>query len=464
VRNYLQTNLQGIGLETQLFAYQKTVNIAGTLKGRSDASILLVAHYDSNPGTGVGDAPGSHGAADDGYGLAVILEMLRAIKARGMQENTIRVLFTDAEESDMSGSANAVTDSVYNAAGSLAVFNIEARGVQGPAILFETSKNNGSIFTFFAQNAKRPATWSLATDVYRVMPTWTDFTSFIDIGMQGLNFSNLYSVESNHTPLDVYENISLSTLQGYGDQLLPVISAFAAGKNPSNFVANYDMSYFTLLNGVLIYYPAWLNYLLLVLAAVIWVVYLVRARKTGTLRLNKLWFTPLWLACALVAAAAGELLAYLLALIFGLPFKLMNLPRVPFADWITVVSCVALLVGLVAIMRARLKRGTSYDELTASVILLLILLAAAATFGMPGAAFIFSFGAIAAALIGIIRRRVKVVGLFSGFVASWIAAPVVALLLTALTIGSLGIVLLFACFPLLLVAISIANETVGFDK
>ncbi|MHB1355384.1 MAG: hypothetical protein ACYCZF_05325 [Anaerolineae bacterium] len=65
------------------------------------------------------------------------------------------------------------------------------------------------------------------------------------------------------------------------------------------------------------------------------------------------------------------------------------------------------------------------------------------------------------ALAAIIRQRVKLVGLFSGFVAGWIAAPVVALLLVALTIGSLGIVLLFACFPLMLWAISIASETVG---
>ena len=460
VRQYLQTTLQGIGLETELYTYQMVVNIAGTLKGQSDKSLLLVAHYDSNPGLGVGEAPGSHGAADDGYGIAVILEILRAIKARGLQENTIRVLFTDAEEADMAGSENAAADAGYNAAQSVAVFNIESRGLQGPAILFETSKNNGGIFTFYAQNAVRPATWSLATDVYRIMPNTTDFTSFMDIGMQGLNFSNLYKVEQNHTPLDVYPNISLSTLQGYGEQLLPVISAFAAGHSPDSFVSGYDMSYFTLLNGVLVYYPAWLNYLLLALALAAWVVYLVLAHKNGTLRLKRLWFTPVLLVCALGAAAAGTLLAWLLALVFGLPFKLMNLVNVPLADWITAIGCVVLLVLLVGLMRSRLKKGTTYDELTASAILLLVVMAAIFTFALPGGAFLFSFGAIAASLVGIIRQRVAIAGLFSGFVAAWIAAPVVALLLVALTIGSLGIVLLFACFPLVLFAISIANETV----
>jgi hypothetical protein len=55
-----------------------------------------------------------------------------------------------------------------------------------------------------------------------------------------------------------------------------------------------------------------------------------------------------------------------------------------------------------------------------------------------------------------IALRYPVFSLFTGFLSVWIAAPVVALLLIALTPGALGIVLMFASFPLFIATPSLA--------
>ena len=470
VRAYLADTLREIGLEVDMRTYEKdyekpehghgthvtAVDVCGTLKGASDRALLLVAHYDSNPGLGLGEAPGSHGASDDGYGVSVILETLRCVAARGNLQNTIRVVFTDAEETSMLGSEAIAKDPGYNAAASDAIFNIESRGLSGPSILFETSANNASLIRFYAANNPHPASWSLATDVYRVMPNYTDFTAFMDQGMRGLNFSNLYKIEDNHTPRDVFENISLSAIQDYGEQVLPLISAFAQGNVPETFESTEDMAWFTLTRGVFVSFPAWMNWVWLGLAILLLGIYLYTAHRQSKFRLRHLWKATAYLGAALVAAAFGTGLAVLLANIFGLGYSLTGLVGVPYFEWITggLILLMALALGLHD--RRRMQKGVTYEELVIPAILLSAVLALIFTLFLPGGAFLFSFGAIFASVIGLIALRFSGAGLLAGFVSVWIAAPVVALLLIALTPGALGVVLLFAAFPLFIAVPSVA--------
>ena len=239
-----------------------------------------------------------------------------------------------------------------------------------------------------------------------------------------------------------------------------MVAAFAAGSAPETFKADHDMSWFTLVNGVLVDYPSWLNWAWLGLAALLLAAYIALALKKGMLKLKRLWLAAWLLGAALGAAAIGTGVAYLLSLAFGLPFRLMNLVGVPGFVWVTVASAALVLAVLVLIFRRRLKRGWTFEELTASASLLSVVMAAIFTAALPGGAFLFSFGAIFACVFGILALRWKPFRLFTGFVACWIAAPVIALLLIALTPGSLGIVLLFACFPLALVAAGMAEATV----
>lgn len=470
VREYLANALKSIGLEVETRTYEKdyektgygqgghvtAVDICGTLRGETGRSILLVAHYDSNPGLGLGEAPGSHGASDDAYGVSVILETLRCIASQGNIRNTIRVVFTDAEETAMLGSEAIAQDSAYGAASSDAVFNIESRGLSGPSILFETSVNNESLIRFYAANNPHPASWSLATDVYRVMPNYTDFTAFINQGMQGLNFSNLYKIDDNHTPRDIYESINLSALQDYGEQVLPLVRAFASGNAPDSFISSQDMAWFTLVRGVLVFFPAWMNWVWLSLAVLLLAAYVFMARRHGKLKLRHLLKALVYLGVSIAAAAVGTGIAWLMALLFGRPLVLMGLTGVPGSEWITAALVAAIYILLTLHMRNRIRRGRTFEEMTVPAILLNTVLAAAATILLPGGAFLFSFGAIFASIFGLLALRYPAFGLLTGFLSVWIAAPVAALLLIALTPGSMGIVLMFASFPLFIAAPSLA--------
>ena len=67
--------------------------------------LLMVAHYDSRYSQPMPkDTVWSYGAADDGYGVGVILETVsQLLKSRQDWKQGVKVLFTDAEEVGMMG-------------------------------------------------------------------------------------------------------------------------------------------------------------------------------------------------------------------------------------------------------------------------------------------------------------------------------------------------------------------------
>ena len=119
VRWYLHERLEDMGGKPQIFYYDSipckfggTLNIANVYcklepRGRdtSDAYLMLVAHLDSRftEQTPEGETL-SYGAADDGYGLAAILELTRgALTYAGERNQGLKILFTDAEEHELDG-------------------------------------------------------------------------------------------------------------------------------------------------------------------------------------------------------------------------------------------------------------------------------------------------------------------------------------------------------------------------
>ena len=455
IRVYLKRQLESLGAKVEEKHYTvdgyDVTNVYGTFPGTSgDDALLLVAHYDSNPGLGTGETPGSHGASDDAYGISVILEALRAIKAAGEFRNTVYVAFTDGEETDMLGAKAVSGDPSFAGLKAKAVMNIESRGLRGPAVMFETSANNEAIFAFYADRTKLPATWSLASDVYRIMPNFTDFTSFIEKGMTGLNFSNLDSLWENHTNLDVYENISLSAVQGYGEQMLPVIEGFARETLPESFASGGDMEFFTVLPGVVVRYPVSLNMILLAVSLAAVTAYIVTAALKKRIKPARLLFALAAIGFAAAAAVAGEAVSYLLSLVFGIPFKPANMPQVPFQGGIAIIFAALLGAALFFTIRSMMKKGWKYEELAGGTLAAFLILQAGFTFALPGGAFLFGWGCLFGAAFALIALFVPAFKYLTGFVAVWIAAPVVVLLHVALTIGALGAILLFSALPMLL--------------
>ncbi len=157
----------------------------------------------------------------------------------------IKVLFTDSEESNLEVIKNVIKHNtlIFNNVGF--IINIEARGVKGPAILFETSAGNRKIIDLY-KRAEHPYAYSLTTAIYRILPNSTDFTIVKD-RFSGMNFAVIDNLKYYHTKLDNFENISLNSIQHYGEQIEPIVEEHLT--NPKYFQSDYlksDLLFFSL--------------------------------------------------------------------------------------------------------------------------------------------------------------------------------------------------------------------------
>lgn len=190
-------------------------------KNNDGKNILLMAHSDS-----VAAGPG---AGDDGSGVAILLEAIRALKARGIESgaaHSVIAVFTDGEEAGMVGASLYLRDPAARVRIG-AVINVEARGNQGPSYLFQTSAGNGKLIGLYAARVKQYATSSLYSEIYKIMPNDTDLTPMLATGAPAYNFAFLGNVAYYHTPLDRRENIDPRSLQQQGDAVLELAETLA---------------------------------------------------------------------------------------------------------------------------------------------------------------------------------------------------------------------------------------------
>lgn len=287
VRDALVARMTELGLEVQVrpgvglwtrhaptgrLAGGPVENVIGILPGRdrSKPALGLMAHYDS--------VPGSPGAADDIMGVATALETVRAIKARGSPARDVMLIMTDGEETGLLGANHFFQrDPLARRLG--LVINLEARGSSGRVQMFQTSPDSGEIIRLFQATAKRPATSSLASLVYEVMPNDTDLTEALAVGLPGLNYAITGRAFDYHSPTATPENLERGSLQDMGTQTLSLASeaAFAPelpGPEPSPVYAN-------LFGDIVIAYPVWLGWLLIAVIVVLLAFAVRWARHSG---------------------------------------------------------------------------------------------------------------------------------------------------------------------------------------
>jgi hypothetical protein len=274
VKNYIVTYCEGKGLETQVqqetgvrLANNRVIagspkNVIATLRGTGEGrSIVVMAHYDSQPNT--------PGAADDGSGVAAMLEVIDVLTRKPRLKNDIVFLFTDLEEVGLLG-AEAFTNNLALMKNVALVLNFEARGNDGVSLTFETSENNGWIIRHFAEAVHRPVANALAYEVYRRMPNYTDFTLFKDKNVSGLNSAFIDGHAYYHSPADTPDKINLRSVQHQGDHMLGMIRHF--GNLELASTKSDDVIYFNLFGTVLIYSIEW-DYALMILAIVLYGVF-----------------------------------------------------------------------------------------------------------------------------------------------------------------------------------------------
>ena len=234
IANYLQKELQDLGLETSVQegftmtekgTLVKSKNIVAKIKGsKKNKALLLLSHYDSAPHSY------SKGASDDASGIATILESVRAfLHNKTPHKNGIIILFTDAEELGLNGAALFVTQHKLAKEVGL-VLNFEARGSSGPSyMLMETNDGNAKMVDAFQDgNLSYPVSNSLMYSIYKMLPNDTDLTVFREEGkIQGFNFAFIDSHFNYHTAQDNYENLDPKTLAHQGSYLFPLLNYFS---------------------------------------------------------------------------------------------------------------------------------------------------------------------------------------------------------------------------------------------
>ena len=256
VRNRVLAHLQAAGYEPEvqsrfhcnpMFGSCSPVdNIVAVKPGAEGRyAILLTAHYDSNWA--------GPGAADDAAGVAAILEIARMAADFPPFDNDVIFLLTDGEENGLIG-ADAFAEHHELFARVKAVINLEARGVSGPSVMFETGEGNRSVIRMLAKNVDRPVANSLAYEVYKRIPNDTDFTVYRKKGLMGVNFAFTQGVALYHSALDDPDHLDLGSLQHHGDNAWMMLKAFGE-RDLTTIKHAEDAGYFDVFGLGLSHYP-----------------------------------------------------------------------------------------------------------------------------------------------------------------------------------------------------------------
>lgn len=171
----------------------------------AQTGVWLVAHTDT--------VPESPGAADDGLGLGVVMEAARALSAEGAPPN-LHVLLTDGEELGLHGAIAHVQGRV--GAAPRVVLNVEARGTEGPAYMFQLAGASTALLDVWNESRCRAQATSLARAVYDVLPNDTDFSVFRRAGFWGYDFALIGGAHRYHSPEDTPENLDPRSVQQVG--------------------------------------------------------------------------------------------------------------------------------------------------------------------------------------------------------------------------------------------------------
>jgi hypothetical protein len=353
-------------------------NVIVALGPTSGKALLLNAHYDSTP---VGPA-----AADDGVGVATLLEVASILKNEQLKRPLV-FLFNEGEELGLVGARAFMADPLSGLVDSL--INLEARGTTGPVTMFETSLPNGPPVRTFAKAVDRPFANSLTTDFYRQLPNYTDVNSFSERGWLTLNFAMIGNETRYHSPGDDIAALDARSLQHMGDQTLSVARELSIGAP----AGDGTLLFADIAGRQLVMIPAAAGFVLLGLLVVGFAV--VSFRRGG-----------LWRGIAIVVAGivVGAALAWIGMFLMGLARPGSFWRAYPIWTHLAVYACG--LLGAVAALGS-IGRRLTVPQLRASFWLAFLLLGVAIFFIAPGGVIYFLLPPLVA-LIGMLVKQERI--------------------------------------------------------
>ncbi|HEX5886874.1 MAG TPA: M20/M25/M40 family metallo-hydrolase, partial [Pyrinomonadaceae bacterium] len=392
VRDYLLNELSRMGVTP---AVQKTVvlrptprtpfhvgtveNVLVRLEGASNSkAVLLIAHYDS--------VPTSPGVSDNGAAVAAMLETVRALRASERLKNDVIFLFTDAEEVGLMGARAFIKEHPWAKDVGI-VLNFEARGSEGPALMFETSDGNGWLIKELARAGAPARTNSLLYEAYRRLPNETDMTMFKQAGYPGLNFAYIDGAARYHSQSDSLDQLDQRSVQHQG------LYALALARHYGNVdLTNTKASnavYFDLLGLTLIHYPTSWVIPLTILTLLVFVVVAFLGLKKGRLTLAGIAFGFAAVIATLVGVVAVVALLQFNIWALYRNYRLM-IQGSTYNSGFYVVSFVALAIAIAASLYIWFHRKTNAENLHVGALLAWALMMILSSLYAPGASYLFT--------------------------------------------------------------------------
>lgn len=354
------------------------VRLRGDGRGRGPGSaILCMAHYDS--------VPAGPGISDDLAGVAALLEVARALKARGGTSRDVIFLCDDAEEGGLLGAEAFAQHHPWSEDVGV-VINLEARGTGGLSRMFETGAGNADFVSAWAEKATRPSAHSVSVEVYRRMPNDTDYSVWRERGVQGLNFAYIGGVARYHTPIDDLVHLDPRSLQHHVTNALEAVLAldelsFSEDAAAEGAGVTGDVAFFDLGSRRLVTLPLTVLRSLAALSFLLALVGVARALGRGAVG-----FRGMTLALLGIPVIAGLALVSAQLELSGL--RSLGAPVAAFSATtpVVAVSVVAIGFGVLLAFGLLLARVMNGAEASAAVALMFSLAGMLLSWNAPGAA------------------------------------------------------------------------------
>lgn len=209
--------------DTDIKGYNVVAEIPGTDPILKNEIVMLGGHLDS--------WQGATGATDNAAGCAVMMEVLRIIKATGLQpKRTIRIALWSGEEQGLLGSRNYVKNHFADPADMIlkpdhekisAYYNLDNGTGKVRGIYLQGNKEAGPIFAKWLEPF-----YDLDAKTITIDNTGgTDHQAFDAIGIPGFQFIQdvlEYDTRTHHTNMDTYDHLVPADLK----QAATVIASF----------------------------------------------------------------------------------------------------------------------------------------------------------------------------------------------------------------------------------------------
>ncbi|XP_042542867.1 endoplasmic reticulum metallopeptidase 1 isoform X2 [Dipodomys spectabilis] len=235
--------------------YDNITNVVVKLEPRDGAqhAVLANCHFDS-----VANSPG---ASDDAVSCSVMLEVLRVLSTSSEAlHHAVVFLFNGAEENVLQASHGFITQHPW-ASLIRAFINLEAAGVGGKELVFQTGPENPWLVQAYVSAAKHPFASVVAQEVFQsgIIPSDTDFRIYRDFGnIPGIDLAFIENGYIYHTKYDTADRILTDSIQRAGDNILAVLKYLATSDMlaSSSEYRHGNMVFFDVLGLFVIAYPS----------------------------------------------------------------------------------------------------------------------------------------------------------------------------------------------------------------